>query len=113
MSKPLSFSLALTAGAGLILMMLALGIGVVQGSAADSTVVGLTFAGGLGLLLIGIVGWLAPVQPFKSFDDINVPKYTGHHDEHHSPEQHDLDEEHAEQPMLGEDNSTQHVLPHG
>lgn len=83
MSKPVPFYLALTAGLGLVLMMLALGIGVVQGGAADSTVVGLTFAGGLGLLVIGIAGWLAAVQPFRSFDDINVPKYTGHHEEHH------------------------------
>lgn len=103
MSKPVSFSLAMTAGAGLILMMLALGIGVVQGTAADSTVVGLTFAGGLGLLLVGVVGWLAAVQPFKNFDDINVPKYTGHHAEHHSADEHAAEAESAEQP----------VLPHG
>jgi len=79
-SKPIPFGLSLTAGAGLILMILALGFGVVQGANANSTAIGLTFAGGLGLLIIGVVGWLATVQPFNHFDDINVPMYTGHHD---------------------------------
>lgn len=80
--------LALTAGAGLVLMMLALAIGVVQGEAADATTVGLTFAGGLALLVFGIAGWLATVQPFKHFDDINEPHYTGHHD-HAAHEEHE------------------------
>jgi hypothetical protein len=90
-------------------MILALGFGVVQGEGANSTVIGLTFAGGLGLLIIGIVGWLATVQPFRNFDDINVPTYTGHSDTHvhrdtHTvPESLDIDEANPEQP----------VLPHG
>jgi len=83
MKQPLSFGLALTAGAGLILMMLALGFGVVQGEAANGTAIGLSFAGGLALFVLGIGGWLAVVQPFKNFDDINQGQYTGHHDEHH------------------------------
>ena len=83
MSKPIPFSLALAAGAGLILMMLALAFGVVQGDSANGTVIGVTFVGGLALLVFGIGGWLATVQPFKHFDDINVPQYTGHHEEHH------------------------------
>jgi ABC-type nickel/cobalt efflux system permease component RcnA len=105
MSKPVPFYLSMTAGVGLTLMMIALGIGVVQGSEANSTVVGLTFAGGLGLLVLGIAGWLAAVQPFRNFDDINVPQYTGHHAEHHAADaaDHESHEEHAEQP----------VLPHG
>jgi hypothetical protein len=83
MKKPLAFGLSLTAGAGLIVMMLALAFGVVQGDAANGSIIGLTFAGGVVLLILGIGGWLAVVQPFKSFDDINQPQYTGHHEEHH------------------------------
>ncbi len=83
--------LALTAGAGLILMMLALGIGVVQGEAADASTIGLTFAGGLALLVLGIGGWLALVQPFKHFDDINEPHFTGHH-EHDAAAHEQVDE---------------------
>lgn len=79
-SRPLPFGLALAAGAGLILMIIALAIGVIQSDAANSTIVGLTFAGGLALLIVGIGGWLAVVQPFQHFDDINVPQYTGHHE---------------------------------
>ncbi len=97
MRTPVPFGLALTAGAGLILMILALAFGVIQGDAANSTVTGLTFVGGLALLLIGIAGWLAVVQPFEHFDDINVPQYTGHHEEHHPR---DLDEADAQQPVL-------------
>ncbi len=81
--KPLPFGLALTSGAGLVLMMTALAVGVVQGDAANGTVVGVAFAGGLALLILGIGAWLAVVQPFKHFDDINIPQYTGHHEEAH------------------------------
>jgi hypothetical protein len=105
-NKPIPFGLSMTAGAGLILMIIALGFGVVQGQAANSTAIGLTFAGGLGLLIIGIGGWLATVQPFKHFDDINQPMYTGHHDPnmhpdtHTVPESQDIDEANPEQPVL-------------
>ncbi|MCC6801658.1 MAG: hypothetical protein IT319_02140 [Anaerolineae bacterium] len=81
-SRPVPFTLALTAGAGLILMILSLAIGVIEGAAADSAIVGLTFIGGLLLLGVGIVGWFSVVQPYAHFDDINVPHYTGHHDSH-------------------------------
>ena len=101
MSKPVPFALSLTAGAGLVLMILALGFGVVQGADANSTVIGLTFAGGLGLLIIGIVGWLAAVQPFKNFDDINQPNFTGHHDASHDTAH---TEDHAEDSA---------IIPHG
>lgn len=86
--KPIPFGLALTSGTGLVLMMIALAVGVVQGDAANGSVIGLTFASGLALLILGLVGWLAVVQPFKHFDDINVPQYTGHHEEAHDA-QHD------------------------
>jgi hypothetical protein len=75
--------LALTGGAGVILMIVALGIGVVQPD-ANGTVVGVTFAGGLALLAVGIIGWVALTKPYAHFDDINQPKYTGHHGEHHA-----------------------------
>jgi hypothetical protein len=83
-SNPLTFGLALAGGIGLTLMMLALGIGVVLGDTADSSAVGSLFIIGITLLVIGVVGWVAVVQPYKNFDDINEPHFTGHHhDEHH------------------------------
>lgn len=81
--NPVILGLALVAGLGFILMMIALGLGVIGGSNADSSAIGLLFATGLALLLFGAVGWFATARPDRHFDDINVPKYTGHHDEHH------------------------------
>jgi hypothetical protein len=75
--------LAFTAGLGFVLMAISLGVGVIQGNAADSGSIGLLFAAGVALFIIGLVGWFAVAQPQKHFDDINVPLYTGHHDESH------------------------------
>jgi hypothetical protein len=81
-SNPLTFGLALTAGIGLIVMIIALGIGVVQGEAADSRAIGFAVITGFTLLVVGLVGWLVIVRPFDHFDDINVPKDMGGHGEH-------------------------------
>lgn len=93
-SNPMTFGLSLIAGIGLILMILALAYGVVQGETADSAVIGLVFIGGLALLLFGAGGWVAVVQPYKHFDDINVAQYTGHHEEHHPQDEHTPAAEH-------------------
>lgn len=71
--------LAFCAGIGLVLMVIALGIGAVQGSEANLTTVNLTFAGGLVLLVAGSIGWFAIVQPQRHFDDINQPAEDEHH----------------------------------
>jgi hypothetical protein len=71
--------LSFVAGLGLILMILALSIGMIQGSAADGSTIGLLFITGLALLIVGGVGWFAVVQPQKHFDDINQPQDDGHH----------------------------------
>jgi hypothetical protein len=81
-SNPLSFGLALTAGIGVIVMIIALAIGVVQGETADSRVIGFTLVAGFTLLVVGFIGWMVVVRPFDHFDDINVPKDTGGHGEH-------------------------------
>ncbi len=77
--------LAFTAGLGLTLMAVALALGAIQGSTADSGAIGLTFAVGLVLFVLGFAGWIGIVQPHKHFDDINIPQDTGHHAEstHH------------------------------
>lgn len=87
--NPLTFGMALTGGIGLVLMMVALGMGVVQGEGSSTETVGLLFLGGLALLIIGVGAWIAVTRPFAHFDDITQPKDTGHghesHD-HHEPE---------------------------
>jgi hypothetical protein len=94
-SNPLSFGLALTAGIGLIVMLTALAVGVVQGASADGRVIGFTFVTGLTLLALGFVGWLVIVRPFERFDDINVPKDMGHGEHETAIVAHDSDAEHA------------------
>jgi hypothetical protein len=79
----LTFGLALAAGIGLILMMLALAVGVIQGETADANALGLLIVGGLILFIAGVAGWIGVVQPQRHFDDINIPKYTGHHGHEH------------------------------
>lgn len=90
-NNPLTFGLALAAGIGLVLAILALAVGVVQGAAADSNALGLLVVGGLILFIVGVAGWIGVVQPYRNFDDINVPKDTGHHG-------HSAAEAHASEP---------------
>lgn len=79
--------LAFCAGIGLVLMVIALGIGAVQGDAANLATVNLTFVAGLVMLIAGCIGWFAIVQPQRHFDNINLPAeddhgHTAHADEH-------------------------------
>ncbi len=107
--EPIPFGLALAAGGGLTLMIVALGIGVVQGVSADTNLIGLAFVGGLLLLIAGIIGWFSVVRPFANFDDINEPHYHGHHDDHHGDDAADVTE-HADHDAA---HAAQPVLPHG
>jgi hypothetical protein len=95
--SPAVLGLAMIAGLGVILIVLALAIGVVQGNAADSTTIGLLFVSGIALFLLGAGGWYGVTQPQKHFDDINVPmdEFPHGHNEHaivpaeqHQPVQH-------------------------
>lgn len=99
--NPLTFGLAMTAGIGLVVMIIALAVGVVQGETADSGAIGFAVLTGFTLLLVGLIGWMIVVRPFDHFDDINVPKDTGHG--HESTETaivaHDEDTEHAVEPV--------------
>jgi hypothetical protein len=91
----LNVALAMVAGAGFILMTLVLGTGVIQGKEADGSTLGLLFAVGLALFVSGLIGWLAVAQPYKHFDDINVPKDTGHHGGHAESHEHSADAGHS------------------
>ncbi|MFN8376128.1 MAG: hypothetical protein U0694_25050 [Anaerolineae bacterium] len=66
---PVTMGLAMVAGLGLTFMVVALGVGTIQGAEADANAIGLFFAAGLGLLVTGIVGWFAVLQPQKHFDE--------------------------------------------
>lgn len=77
--SPAVLGMSMIAGLGVILIVIALGIGVIQGSAADSSGIALAFITGIGLFVIGAVGWFGLTQPQRHFDDINQPLDDGHH----------------------------------
>lgn len=80
-SNPAVLGTAMVAGLGLVLAVLALGFGVIQG---DTGFTGLMLAAGGLLFVLGLVGWVGTAQPHKRFDDINQPAPDDHHhDEHH------------------------------
>jgi hypothetical protein len=99
---PQTFGLALTGGLGIVLIIIALGVGVLQ-AGADTSVVAVTLVAGLLLLAFSIIGWVVLTKPFQNFDDINVPKYTGHHHEEHHD---DHGDEHHD------DAASQAIIPH-
>lgn len=104
-SNPLTFGLAMTAGIGVVVMILALGIGVLGNADADSRGIGFALAAGFLMLLVGVIGWVVVTRPFDHFDDINVPKDTGHGHGHADVSHetaivpHDSDSEHAIEPV--------------
>jgi ABC-type nickel/cobalt efflux system permease component RcnA len=106
--QPIAFGLSLVAGGGLVLMMIALGVGVVNTAAADGGLVGTLFITGLLLLITGIGAWIAYTRPFDHFDDIEQPKDAGHgHD-------HDQDAQHADEAVLLPDGMVETpALPSG
>ncbi len=82
--RPVYVGMSIIGGVGLTLMTIALGVGVVQGAAANGSVIAALFWTGV-VLLVGATGaWFGIAQPYKHFDDINQPQYHGHehHDEH-------------------------------
>lgn len=76
--SPEEMALAFLIGFGMLLMILAGGFGTALEN-ANPSVFGTLFGLGVAALVIGIVLWLAFVRPWTQFDDINVPKDTGHH----------------------------------
>ncbi len=84
----LTISLSGIAGLGVILMVFAAMIGVIEGTSADNTLIGSLFGAGALFLVFGAVGWGGVVRPWENFDDINEPRYHGHHhDDHHGDDE--------------------------
>jgi hypothetical protein len=76
-------ALAFLIGAGFLLMALAGGVGAAFAGSANPSLYAMIFVLGLVVFVAGIGLWFAFVKPWEQFDDINVPKYTGHaHGEH-------------------------------
>jgi hypothetical protein len=90
-----TLSFSLLAGLGIVLMILALAIGVITGNSADTTAaasnsstITILFIAGLLALIAGAAAWIGVTQPFRNFDDINVPAddVAHGHEEAHSDE---------------------------
>lgn len=77
--NPLEIALAFLIGVGFLMMSLAGGVGAAFGLEAGEAVYGVLFVIGLFAFLIGSGLWVFLVKPWTQFDDINVPKDTGHH----------------------------------
>ncbi len=80
---PITQSLAFLAGGGVVLMILALILGVLN--TADAALVNLMLVGGFIMLVTGGVAWMAVSRVYEHYDDINQPAP----DEHHEHEAHD------------------------
>lgn len=87
---PVTLGLAVLAGTGMTLMIVAGGIGVITGSG-----VGLMFALGALALIGGCVAWVAIERPFTHFDDINQPMDGGHSHGHEEDDHAATDDAHA------------------
>ncbi len=78
-SPSLLTGLAVIGGLGIVLVVIALGLGAAGVFGADQGTVSMGVLLGLLLLATGIGGWVIAVQPFTKFDDINIPLDDGHH----------------------------------
>lgn len=84
----LTYSLAGLAGLGIVLMIVALGVGVIEPD-AHSEAIAILFIGGLCAFIIGGIAWVGVVQPQANFDDINQPLNAApHHHEADAAEDH-------------------------
>lgn len=83
-SPSLQIGLSMLGGLGITIMIVAGAIGAIAGANADAAQIGFLLILGAAMLISAIVAWAAIVRPFENFDDINVPLYHGHHEEHHA-----------------------------
>lgn len=95
--NPITQWLAFLAGGGVVLMILALILGVLN--TADPSLVNIMLVGGLFMLVIGGVAWMAVARAHEHYDDINQPAPDDHHghaahDDEHAHDDHALEQAH-------------------
>lgn len=84
--------LAMVGGLGIIFIVASLGLGAAGVLLPESNTVGIGVLLGLMLLVFAIGGWLISAQPFRHFDNIDVPAP----DEHHGHDDHSHDDHSSE-----------------
>lgn len=82
---PLTLGLAMLAGGGVVLMIVALAVGVV-GDESSTSLIGVLFVAGFLAFLAGSIAWYGVVRPDTHFDDINKPLDDGHGHGHDADE---------------------------
>jgi hypothetical protein len=108
-NNAITLTFAFVAGGGILLMLTALVVGVIDPNAGG--VIGLLFVLGVAGMLSGIIAWIATVRPFTHFDDINIPLYHGHVHEHPDEEPGEVN---VHEPILPESTGTGasvHAIP--
>jgi ABC-type nickel/cobalt efflux system permease component RcnA len=85
-NNAVTLGIAAITGVGFALMAVALSLGVIRGESADTNIIRMIFTGGATLFVVGFIAWLSVVRPWENFDDINQPKYHGHHHDEHVDE---------------------------
>jgi len=89
----LLIGISMIGGAGITVMMVAAGVGVIDPN-IDDQMIGLLLLTGLVAVIGACVAWFAVVQPHKNFDDINQPLYHGHHHEDDHSDEDSEEEQH-------------------
>ena len=92
--SPIVLGVSLVARFGLTLMIIVLGVGAVQGAAANTGAITIGFLLGLVIFVLGVIGWFIKVQPQRHFDDINQPAPDDHGHSHDAHAEHAQDESH-------------------
>lgn len=92
---------AFVIGGGLLLVMLALGLNAIQGPGNSNALSVILPIGGL-LAIGGTIGWLAQFRPWRKYDDLSTPLYTGHtgHESHEPHAEHGPHQDQQIEPPL-------------
>jgi ABC-type nickel/cobalt efflux system permease component RcnA len=94
----LTVAFAFVAGTGVVLMMLAGAIGVIQGASANNDLLGLMFMAGTAFLIVGGVAWTGIIRPWEDYPSVTegffevtpAPQHAHHDDDadHHAEAHH-------------------------
>ncbi len=91
---------AFVAGGGMTLIIIAFSLAAMRLSSNETLLIWFLVPGVLALIG-GTIGWLVQLQPWKNFDDLTTPYYTGHaHDDH--ADHHDDSDDHLVQAAIAD-----------
>ena len=90
---------AFVVGISMAVMIITAGIWAIKGSDDSQKTLTILIAGGAFFAVLGTIGWILEFRPWRKFDDLTTPAYTGHaHDAHSAPGEHSEPEVHEPPP---------------